>query len=241
MQEKPPTQEISAVEEDVAAKIHTNHDKIVNGEIPLSEKLLTEIRDDLSRLECYPLYREYTAGNVPTLAVLDVSTERAVHAIDATLAGDRAKGTPENDLAEETKVRNLIAGRSISIKRNVAEYIRTVLRFHTLKRLAAGGGRDMQEQFVKTDEARVRAHNNLIKSLQIMTSTIQSAATMNLLPEHKILKWVAGMNAHDLNKNPNTVVVFSDKVMQDRDFIKDWAIAADFDLQLQEMLATQKR
>ena len=48
------------------------------------------------------------------------------------------------------------------------------------------------------------------------------------------------MDAKSLIERPEAVVVFSESTLKNRDYIKDWAIAADFDLQLREMLDAQK-
>lgn len=243
MQEKPtPTHERTPVDEtEVVAKLHLNHDKVVSGEIPASEKLLTEIRNDLSRLECYPMYREYAAGNVPTLAILTESATRASLTIETLLSQDRAKGVPDKELEEETKIKNLLAGRPNSIKRGVESYVRSIIRFHTLKQLSHGGGRDMQTQFVKADEDRRRVHNALLESLKIFTTTVRNAEKEGLLPAGSVVEWTHGMQAQVLIENPDMIVVFAEKIIsnEDRDYMKDWAIAADFDLQLKEMLVAQ--
>lgn len=228
-------------ETEVVANLHTNHDKVINGEMPASEKLLVEIRNDLSKLECYPMYRDYVKGVVPTLAMLSESADRAVKVIDTLLEKDRAGGLSDKDLAEETASRNLIAGRPNSIRRSIDAYVRSIIRFHTLRRLSHGGSRDMQEQFVKADGERQRAHDSLLQSLRVFTTNVLKAEHEGMLPKGTVAQWVQGSEAKKLSENAQTIVVFSEQTLaNERDFIKDWAIAADFDTQLQDIAAHSK-
>ena len=239
--EKIPSPEVIPLDEtEVVANLHISHSKVLSGEMLANEKLLTDIREDLGRLECYPMYREYTAERVPTFGILRESANRAVKNIEQLLAADKASGVDTENTSEELKIQKLLAGRADSIKRSVNDYIQTIIRFHNLRRLSHGGSRDVTEQFVKADESRRRAHENLLKSLNIFTTAAKQAEEAGLLAAGNTVEWMPDMDAKSLIERPEAVVVFSESTLKNRDYIKDWAIAADFDLQLREMLDAQK-
>jgi hypothetical protein len=124
------------------------------------------------------------------------------------------------------------------VERGMQAYIRTIIQFHTIKRLSIGGVRDMTAQFARVDQERRNAHEGLLDSLRTMRQAVLAAAGTELIPKQNVIEWTMGMNAGELlSHNPHAVIVFSDRVLQDRNYIRDWAIAADFEERLKEMTA----
>jgi len=221
--------------EDVAAEIHLVHDDVLNGVKPPSEKLLEELRSDVSRLEFYPTYQEYSSGAAPTLGVLTESARRAGASLDSLITRWQKQGTGINELAEEIKMSRLLAGRAEAIKWSIKDYVRTLIMFHNIKGLSHGGTRDMTERIVKIDHERRHAHESLLQTLGVMTTTILKAAEEDLLEGHTIIEWTPGMPAGAMMKNPSAIVIFSPKTLMNRDYVRDWAMAADFDEQLRDV------
>ena len=97
-----------------------------------------------------------------------------------------------------------------------------------------------QDRFLKADEARRREHDALLNSLQLFTITAKQAQEEKLLAKGSVIEWTHGMDAKQLISNAGKILVFSQQTLaNERDYIKDWAIAADFDSQLKDMLAQQ--
>ncbi len=246
-------QETGKETEDAVALLHRHHDGITHGSESPDEQFLAELRADVSRLEFYPMYQEYLADRVPTIPMLEESMKRAVASLDALLAGWKSHGVVAEEMAEETKMRNLLSGRLAAIRGDIFDYIHTMIRFHNIKRKWKDprfeGDPDVQEQFEKIDADRRRAHESLLLALSIMTSTVLKAAEEDLLEGHTIVEWTPGMPAGPLVKNPSAIVVFSPaffgsrdqtQAKRNRDYLRDWAIAADFDEQFREIAEVQR-
>lgn len=227
--------------EEVVEKIHLHHDSVLEGTIPCNVELLEQVREDLTHLECYPLYKEYVEGRTPSLPLLQESAARAVAAIEKIIAEEKKNGTSDADLAEEIRVKNLIAGRSISIEQNITAYIKTVLRFQTLKKLHNNGARDVSKQLEQTDHDRRRVHNNLIDSLRILTEAVKEAQSIDLIAKKSVHEWVPSLNASELAKTEGSIVVFSPKILTDRDYVRDWAMAADFNKQFSDLQEVEQK
>ena len=230
--------------EDVVAHLHQHSEELKIGAVSPNEKFLSELRADIGRLDSYPVFKEYLEEQVPTLSVLAESSRRAVATMDTVFADWAAHGIKAEDLKEEMKMKNLISGRLEAVRWDIATYIGKLIQFHNIKTKFLDpryeGDPDLKEQFEKVDAARRRAHESLLLSLGIMTATVLKAAEEDLLEGHMIIEWVQGMSAHALMKNPAAIVVFSPSIFRtgdaiqarkNRSYIRDWAIAADFDEQ----------
>jgi len=220
------------LEEDLVAEVHSHRDRLKNGEEKIEEALeaLPLIREGIAQLECYPIYREYVNGNVPTLDTFRNGTRLASETIASDLAQE--KGLSSEDLSEELHVQKLLEGRAGSIEHAIDAYVRSVIKFHNLKRISRGGVRDMTKQFEQSDHERRRAHNHLLDTLQSTTQAVRDAVELKLIPLEKVLEWNPGVESIP---QENAIVVFSPKILEDRNYIRDWAIAADFDERLREL------
>ena len=225
----------TVAEESVLATLHEKAEHHRQEEVPADTQLLEKLHGDVENCECYPLFKQYIAGEVPTLERMFGNLKGPLERARADLEAEK-QAVGENDpiVAEATKMLNLIGGREQQVRGAIQRYVHSVIRFNHLKKISAGGVRDITRQFVETDRARRQAHNSLIESLRVYTATAAKANEMGLFAEndtdYPFAKWTIGTDARNIPANK--MAIFSESVLQNRDFIRDWAIVADFMEQL---------
>ena len=192
--------------------LHRLH-QCTNGERDCSSKEAETIHNDFAKCESFAMYEAYRSGTVPTLHQFE-------NTINAALA--RAPHDIQDD-PEAKKVIHLMQGRPRAIAGNVRSYARTVLRFVQMKQSGAEF-RD-PEAFVTVDRDRRRAHDNLLKSLSDMHALIAQARDWDICSDANIYTWFPG----NTEKIPaDRIPLFSKQATDNRDLIRNWALAADF-------------
>ncbi len=207
-------------EETVLHALHAETDKHHReGGVPPKAETLGILHNNIAKTESFPLFREYVAGITP-------SPERMLRPLKSHI--DVAKAALETDGSDEQAMQtlNLLSGREAQIRSSIGLYVRSVIRFKELQRISAGGVRDVTKQFSDADHARRRAHNNLIDSLRVYRDTLQKAVSEGLLPGDCCAEWSMGADARAIGADKG--IMFSNIVLQNREFIRDWAIVADF-------------
>jgi len=220
--------------EEVVAHLH-NHteelEKLLEIDPDWNQRELAEIRSELSHLDSYPVYREYISGKTPNLTVLHASIEKLLVGLDALIAQSKDEGLTDEDLADELKLRALISERFKELTYRIRKYTNTVAQFQNIK-LLKNNGRDVQSQLEKIDHERRRTHNALLDSLKTLTILAQEAQAMQALKAYSLILWANGMDASRFKESESAILVFDPQTLADRNYIRDWALAADFDERL---------
>ncbi len=202
---------------------HTKHDS------------LDQLHQDIARCECYPFFKQYVSGEIPTLDRLFNNLKPFITELDTEISAARARANgnlEDEEVKGLERRRSLLLGRETQIRGSVQRYVNSVIRFNTLKKASAGGTRDLTKQFEQADHARRRAHNDLLGSLTTYAKLVGEMVEEgdNQLKTFPFEIWRHGQDARTIA--PDKTVVFSAKVMENRDFVRDWAIVADFHNQL---------
>lgn len=189
---------------------------------------VANLHNEILSTEQFGLFDQYIKGEIPTLERM---FERLPAVIELALENlhkqEERYGTEA--VREEKALLKLLSGREKQIKYTIGQYIQSVIRFNTLREFSKGGARDVAAQFSEADKSRRRIHNQLLDSLSIYLQTIITVNKADLFSEggtSPFVVWERGMNARDIPEDK--IVLFSSNVLSDRDFIRDWAIAADF-------------
>ena len=226
---KPPEFVPTAAEEAVLAGLHGEAERHGDGS-KCNTETLTKLHGEVERCECFPLLGQYAAGQIPTLERMFVPLKPIIEKARIEISAEVARGIPENDIKDELKLLALLEGREQQVKESIRRYVSSVIRFHNLKRLSAGGTRDMHKQFEDADHARRRAHNSLIESLSVYLAGANNAADQDLLKRDSFTTWHVGTDAREIPQGK--VVIFDSDVLKNRDFIRDYAVVADMAEQL---------
>jgi hypothetical protein len=122
---------------------------------------------------------------------------------------------------------NLIKKRDVEISASVKRYVSTVAQFQTIKKQQLRMlPEDYRDKLIDIDARRRKAHNSLMETLSIYTRLIQELKSDGYLSEVDVFQWDFKNDATDFKANANNVAVFSEKILNNRDLIKDWAITA---------------
>lgn len=226
----------TASEENVLADIHEKaslHRKEGKQSDP---ELVGRLHKDIEQCECSALFNQYASGEVPTLKAMFANLQSFLDAF----AQEVEKEKPADGESSEThqwmsSTHKLLSGREQTVRSAIQRYVNSVIRFKNLHKLAAGGSRDLNAQFVDADHARRRAHNALIEALSIYTEKIRSLAeegfNQETMSTFRFKTWDGRTDARTFGSD--AVVFFSPEVLRNRDFLRDWAIVADFKEQLE--------
>lgn len=217
----------SANEEAVLAKLHETNEKHKSG--AHSHEELEVFHKDIEHCECYPVFQQYLSGEIPTLDRMFGQT--------AAFLETYKKGLDAQEHDKDAhSAYSLLVGRESQIRSSVQRYVQSVIRFNRLRKLSLDGARDLSKQFQDADHSRRRAHNELITSLQLYAQLVTKAEEAGYHDSKTEFPYVFWDIAEDArNISPNKTVLFNAQVMQNRDFIKEWAIAADFAEQLESL------
>ena len=222
----------TAAETHVLYELHQQNQRCSRSGENCDVKTLDTLHKNIAHCECYPLFSDFVSGKIPSVERMMQSVmpalEKAKKELETEVQKDGDKDS-KNLLAMVT----LLAGRQEQIKSSVRHYVQSVIRFRELERIALGGIRDVTKQFEQADHARRRAHDNLIKSVEIYSSTMHTVAFEDLIPNTLVAEWSLGEDARSIS--PDKAIVFSAVVLRNRDFIRDWAIAFDFAEQLKAL------
>ena len=239
VKEKPPNNpesSSSTPEDSIVAEMHSCLECLRNGDaVPKSTE---ELHFEIEHTQSAPIFGQYETHAIPQLTTLEHSALFAADAIAREIEMHKKEGVSEADLEEESKIEKILRGRSKAIGSGIRSYIRTILRFQQLARLRHGG-RDVLKQFEETDHQRRRAHNALIESLTAFTKAIEEAKEIDLLKDIPVVEWQPGTQLPDGIENQ--IVVFSHRVLSDRNYIRDWAIVAELYERLKEIEQLEKK
>lgn len=170
--------------------------------------------DYLERLENPSIINQYENGTVPTLESLQEATTAAAQELEA-----------DPDDQEGVRMAKLLRGQVQSIRLWCRRYVGSVIAFHTLRRKhILLNSTDTKEDFFRADSERRRIHNALLDSLRTCTALIQQTAAHagSATP----ILWEPTMTLPKGTAS-STPVAFSANTLEDRDLVKQWAIAAD--------------
>ena len=231
----------TATEENILAVMHertSNH----RGEKSIKDpELIERLHKDVEQCECYPLFQRYVNGELPTIRRMFANLGPILEDLRTDIEKEVARATQTGDESYVTDLQTtykLLQGREKQIRGSIQRYVGSVIRFRHLARISAGGDRDVTKQFVEADHARRRAHNNLIDSLATYTKQVGALEELGYSgSKHFPFRyWKSHENARDIpdDKTP----IMDGSVLENRDFVRDWAIVADFRDQL-EMLGDE--
>lgn len=237
-EEAPEVAEPPTAEQDILEKLHAENEREHDGRAPA--ETLGKLHQDIERCGCYPIFKQYASGEMPTLDRMFTNIKDLVAEMDRDIETERAlvsEGEHPGLLQHLEKSRGLLLGRESQIRGTIQRYVNQVIRFNRLRKLQADGARDMVKQYEQTDHARRRAHNDLINSLTTYVQVIRDmrveGAALNVYEHFNFSEWDTTNDARRVDKK--TTVIFDPSVMQNREFIRDWAIVADFHEQLKEL------
>ncbi|MDB5265468.1 MAG: hypothetical protein JWM39_181 [Parcubacteria group bacterium] len=170
--------------------------------------------EDLDHLENAPMVGQYERGMIPTIDSLSEA---------ARAASDPLEADPED--AEAVRIGKLIRGQAASIRTWCRRYVSSIIKFHTVKRqLLRMNDEERRNAFEHADGERRRVHESLLTSLRTFNSLLQEGKEY---AEYKAaVVWQPGSVLEE-GTATHEAVIFSSKALDDRDLIKDWAIAAD--------------
>lgn len=226
----------TAAEENVLAELHDKTAAHAGRAHQAVAEDLERVHADIEKCQCLPLFRKYVAGEIPTLDRMFANLGLFLADLSKEIESEKIliqQGEPKEYLEELQKVHGLLSGREQQVRGAIQRYVSAVIRFRNLARLSVGGVRDVNKQYVEADHARRRAHDNLIESLSVYAGQVSLAIeqgypmTFGTFP---FVQWTIGSDARDIASNKT--VIFSGDVLRHRDFIRDWAIVADFVEQL---------
>lgn len=218
----------SAAEEKVLAMLH---DKTSTPGAHADKETLGLFHNEIERCECYPVLSKYTSGEIPTLGTMFRGLPALLTEFGAEIERDRKAGASEEELRPLILMHGLISGREQQVRSSIHRYVNSVVRFQHLQKISAGGTRDVTKQFVEADHARRRAHDGLIDSLKVYAAQVAQLKTegFDTLKSYSFTHWNMG---DDARRTSESTLVFSPDVVRNREFIRDWALAADFSEQL---------
>lgn len=189
---------------------NTNHGEILHREIEN-----TEISD---------LFSHYEKHQIISLFDINESIRIIVDKLEVI------KNEVSNDEEElkfiNTKF-NLLKQRDVEISAGVRRYVASVAQFQAIKkqqlRLLP---EDYRDKLKDIDIRRRKAHDALMQTLSIYTQLVLELKNEDYLEDVNVIQWNFGMDISDVRVSDTTVVVFSEKILANRDLIKDWAITA---------------
>lgn len=226
----------TASEENVLSELHAKTEGHHRGEkLAPDHALLDKLHSDVEKCECFPLFKKYTGGHIPTIERMFRNTQPFLDALANEAERVRGESAGEEDpyFKEVHTLHGLLAGREQQIRGAIQRYVHSVVRFRHLQKINAGGTRDVSKQFEEADRARRRAHNSLLESLTVYAAQARFAKENGYdeLAAFPFAEWEPSMNANEIDEQK--AVIFGPDVMRNRDFVRDWAIVADFAEQLE--------
>lgn len=181
----------------------------------------------------FPLLTKYVDGELPSIERMFFGIKEKAEAAKARVAEDIQNHGEDAESKKTLESLNLLIGRERQIHESIKRYVHSVIRFEELRRLSAGGTRDLTEQFVDSDNSRRKAHNNLLDSLALYNNLISKLTNEGILGQDTVTSWSMGQDAR--MNDPNRAVVFSNSVLANRDFVRQWAQVVDFAELFQEL------
>ncbi len=146
----------------------------------------------------------------------------------------------DTELAEAETAARLVHGRGIAISRNITDYIIAVAAMHRVagNELTLGA---RYEKMIKTaDERRIRAHNQLIKSIEIFHDEAKKLIEFGLLEEEEVFFFDPFEDAPtDLDEG--VFVVPAGGFITEREWVQKWAITAGTSERLRELEALETK
>ncbi len=222
-------------EQNVLAILHEKTDGRQPGSPKPDEETLSVLHGDIEGCESYPLLQKYVSGELPTLKKMFDALKPFLSEFYKEIENERirvSQGSSDAILKTIERIYGLLSGREQQVRAAIQRYVNSVVRFRHLEKLSAGGGRDLTEQFVKADHARRRAHDSLIESFKVHGAQVRALLNEGFGDES--LPFVQWNSSDDARKfGVGKCVYFSEEVLRNRDFIRDWAIVADFAEQLE--------
>jgi len=236
---------VPPTEDKLVLKMKTHADRLrahlVDEEVPLGERRirLKNFYHDVEKIHTTGLFKEYSSGAIPSVGVLRDSAMKVADAIAKEIERERKSGVSDEDLDREIALERILRGRGRAIDSGIRSYIATVLRFQNLSKRRSEG-RDLLKQFESADHQRRQSHNSLISSLRIFAKAVEEAKSLGVLDGTSVVPWQLGMNMNEF-KGQDKVTIFSERTLNDRDFIRDWAIVAELYERLQEIDELEKK
>ena len=223
-------------EEGVLFSLHdkTEHQKTNPSQI--EKETLNKLHSDVEHCECYPLFEKYVSGEIPTLERMFSNVGPFLQDLSKEIDKESARvtqGGADEVLQETQTMRGLLEGREQQLHSSIQRYVRTVIRFKHLARLSADGTRDVKKQYVEADQNRRRAHDALLDTLSVYGTLVHKAMEDGYSRDFESFPFVFWGHETDARTiGAKKAVIFSPETLRNRDFVRDWAIAADFVEQL---------
>ena len=171
-------------------------------------ELKESIHQEFETCEAYATYLAYSEGSIPTIETIAEGIENAL-----LQAPQHTKDGPEAE-----RITKMLSGR----------YVQSVITFN---RQLSGAGQfrfseeEKRNRLVDADKRRRRLHDSLLDTLRVTHKTLMDAVDLGILKENSFGVWAPGFDAQQL---PGSFSIFAPKAIDDRDLIRNWAIAADF-------------
>ncbi len=223
----PQAEVVPVYEEDVVAGLHAHVGNPKFAEQPkfAHVEALSRFTRDLTHLEFFPLYERYRKGEVPTLQDLQKTAEYVRNKIARII---KEENLAAEESREEVQISKLLEGRAENVRKAVNRYVQTVIRFHTAKRVMRLRPERERDLMQESDRARRIAHDSLIESLRVFSDAVRHAIAENIIKGKEIAVWDPAHPLRRSRKDDDRVFVFSPSFLNDRDFIRNWAMTIDY-------------
>lgn len=200
---------ITHTSEDV---ILDNLHKCTEGRRTCTKEEAETMHSEFERCEAGTIFHSYTESKIPTLSQFEEQMELIL----------QKTGQPAADDVEGLRIYNLLRGRVNHLRKSVKDYVETVVRF---VRISGPMKLRDPEIFIKIDHDRRKRHDGLLNTLSGLLKLINDADRIGLADKSDFYYWHPGS---DEQIPSNKIPVFSEAAIENRNLIRDWALAADF-------------
>ncbi len=150
---------------------------------------------------------------------IDKITDYLVKETASLEPGDEERQTAEKAL-------KLLQERVSVIRGAIKAYIRTLVKFFLIKKQEHRmHSEDYKDKMEDIDLRRRKNHNALIESLTVYSDTVKGLVDYGFFEDFTLVEWDYGTDIEEVDENESKVVVFSDKLLSDRDLVRDWALS----------------
>ncbi len=193
--------------------IHTPEEK---------DQVIGVMHQTLERLDNKEMIHKYREGRIPTIHSLELAANEAIKHLQ--------EEEPDEEIERITK---LLEGQVRSIRGWTRRYVGTVVKFHLMKS-AYYAQEEEADKFITADSERRRVHDALLSSIASFSKLLSDA--QEITHYSPPIAWDLSSNLEEGTANAKPVV-FSLQAIQNRDLIRDWAVATDCVEELQKSIA----
>jgi len=219
------------VEEVVARTSEIRQACLENPNSPMCNVQL--LHDEIEHSEVAEVFKHYEDHKVLSITDITNSITRVAAYFEGELPNIES-GSDEHKFATEKY--NLLRMRADEIRTGVQRYVRTLSQFFQLKKQQLRlDPEDYKDKLVEIDKRRRATHDALISTLSIYSKVVNDIKNYGFLENYTVVPWDYGEMLEEIADNEKNIIVFSPKLLLNRDLVKDWAISAHLFEQLNQI------